>query len=372
MWRRSLILAVALVAAASGCATRPDASGTPPPPSGPIDLRVVGERAAHTATSLADGTVLVAGGCVVDGCGSATADTFVVAADGRTAARGPQMSGPRDGHTATLLGDGHVVLVGGFAGEGQGALGSVDLFDPKAHTIVAVAKLGIARGGHAAALAGDGRVVIAGGWIASHTYTSTTELFDPRTGALSDGPDLPWAADGLDAVTLADGRVLVTGGQVKPGIGTDSAAIFDPASNAWVETGRLITPRFKHASVLLEDGSVLVMGGTTDDSNILASTEIFDPRTGRFSPGPDLVEHRYKMQGGALVLDEHRVAVAGGGRTIEVLDLAAGQSQIIVSFAGRGSFTTLNRLGSGGLLVVGGYDDHIALRRDVRVIPAQA
>lgn len=372
MWVRLPILAAALIAATAACTSRPDVTATPraePSSSGiAADLAAVGARAAHTATTLADGTVLVAGGCVVDGCGSATADTFLVAADGGSAVRGPSMSSPRDSHTATLLADGRVLLVGGFAGEGQGSLDSIDLFDPESDTITNVAHLHVARGGHAAALAVDGRVVITGGWIAPHTYTPTTELFDPRTGSLSDGPDLPWAADALDAVTLVDGRVLVTGGQVEPGVGTDAFAIFDPAANAWAETGRLLTARFKHAGVLLEDGSVLVVGGTTDDEVILASTEIFDPATGRFSNGPGLVEPRYKLPGGLLVLDDHRVAVAGGGRTVEVLDLASGESQVIDSFTGRGSFTTLSRLGSGGLLVVGGYDDRIALRRDVRVI----
>ena len=72
--------------------------------------------------------------------------------------------------------------------------------------------LAIGRGGDATALLGDGRVLIAGGWLGSDTYTQTTELFDPTTGEFEPGPDLSVAADGLAATTLDDGSVLVVGG----------------------------------------------------------------------------------------------------------------------------------------------------------------
>lgn len=60
--------------------------------------------------------------------------------------------------------------------------------------------------------------------------------------------------------------------------------------------------------------------------------------------------------------------IAGGGRTAEVLDVTTGTSEVIATFDGRGSFATINRLASGALLVVGGYDDQIRLRQDTRVI----
>ena len=62
--------------------------------------------------------------------------------------------------------------------------------------------------------------------------------------------------------------------------------------------------------------------------------------------------------------------IAGGGRTVEVLDLEPGTSRVISTFAERGSFATLNLLGSGDLVVIGGYDDAINLRLDVRLLEA--
>jgi hypothetical protein len=72
-----------------------------------------------------------------------------------------------------------------------------------------------------------------------------------------------------------------------------------------------------------------VIGGTTDDVRLLASTEVFDPATGRFSPGPTMSEPRYKLTGGAATLSDGRVMVAGGGRTVEVLDVARRSSAVL-------------------------------------------
>lgn len=285
-----------------------------PEPS--IGMETVAGRAAHTASALRDGRVLIAGGCVTDGCSEATTETLFVASDGTGAARGPDLSSPRDSHTATVLTDERVLFVGGYAGEGEGVLASVEVFDPAADTVEEIGELSTPRGGHAAALLPDGRVLIVGGWIGPRTYTASAELVDPETetGTVSDAADLPFAADALDAISLADGRVLVTGGQVEPGIATSSAAIYNPVEDEWSTAESMRSPRLKHFSVLLEDGQVLVLGGTPDDQNLLATTELFDPDTGTFSPGPDMHEPRYKLTGGAVVADAERVVIAGGDK----------------------------------------------------------
>lgn len=113
---------------------------------------------------------------------------------------------------------------------------------------------------------------------------------------------------------------------------------------------------------------MLIIGGTPDDQNLLISTEIFDPATNQFSPGPDLIEPRYKMTGGAVALPGNRVLIAGGGRTIELVDVDAGTSTALVHFPERGSFTTVNLLGADDYIVLGGYDDRITLRRSYTVL----
>lgn len=335
-----------------------------------VSFDALSARAAHTATLLLSGDVLVAGGCIEDGCGVATAETFIVASDGGSVVRGPDLEGPRDGHTATALPDGSVVLIAGYSGEGQPPLASVEVFDAVSGTIQPFGDIHQGRGGHASALLPGDRVLVLGGWVARRTYTSTAEVVDISSGSIEEAAQLPIALHAMDAVTLADGSVLVTGGQVEGGGGTNRAWIYEGLSDSWSETGPMVERRFKHFSVLLPDGTVLVIGGTTDDEEILSTTEIYDPVSGSFSRGPELVEPRYKLPGGAVVMGDS-VFVGGGGRTIEVVDLASGSSTAVDDLGAQGSFATTTALGDGGVLVLGGYDVNIDLRRQARLIPGK-
>ncbi|GAA1801553.1 Kelch repeat-containing protein [Agromyces neolithicus] len=324
------------------------------------DAMRAGNRAAHTATSLADGRILVAGGCVVDGCGTASADAMIIGADGRTVVPVAPLSLPRTNHTANLVPDGRVVVVGGFLGEGEGVTGSIDVLDPVGAT-TAPAETVVPRGGHAAAVLPDGRVLVVGGDAEPGGFTASAEVFDPETGAVAAARPLPWAADALEATSLADGRVLVTGGRVDRGTGTDAAAVYEPDRDEWVAVGSLAVPRFKHFQVTLSDGRVLVGGGTADDRGLHASTEVFDPAAGGFSSGPDLTQPRYKLSGGALALADGRVVVGAGGDTVELIDVAAGTSRVVAELDTTASFATVSLLEDQSVLLLGGYDDRIAL-----------
>ena len=374
------LLIVGLLASCTGSrGTSVSSSGSTPPPDSSIGIATaetsvvsfvaLAERAAHTATTLSTGDVLVVGGCVTDGCSVATAETFIVSSDGTSAVRGPNLSGPRDGHTAHALANGNVVLIAGYAGEGRPPLASIEVFDAESGKIRSLDDLTVQRGGHASALLGGDRVLVVGGWIARRTFTSSAEIIDTSSGSVSEAAQLPVALHAMDAITLADGRVLVTGGQVDLETGTNRAWLYDSTSNVWLETGAMTDRRFKHFSVLLPDGRVLVIGGTPDDREILSTTEVYDPVSGSFKAGPDLLEPRYKLPGGAVAVAGGHVVVGGGGRTIEVLDVDDGISTLIEDLGTQGSFGTTTALGDGLILVLGGYDQRINLRRQVRIVP---
>lgn len=388
---RSVAAIVAGVALLAGCTTPSSETSTPasqsaatttpagstrraPAPDSSIAPRAavsfddLAGRAAHTATALLNGDVLVAGGCIVDGCSVATAETFIVASDCESVMRGPDLLGARDGHTANRLLDGSVALIAGYAGEGQAPLASVEIYAPAAGVVRSLDDLEQRRGGHAsAALSGD-RVVVLGGWVARRTFTASVEIIDVASGSVTPAAPLPVPIHAMDAVTLQDGRVLVTGGQIEAGEGTARAWTYDPESNAWSETGSMLNRRFKHFSVLLPDGRALVIGGTPDDEEILATTEIYDAKLGTFMAGPDLVEPRYKLPGGAVLVDQQRIFVGGGGRSIEIIDLDSGRSSVVEDLGSQGSFATTTALGDETVLILGGYDRRIDLRREVRVL----
>jgi hypothetical protein len=91
-------------------------------PTGPLKVA----RAAPSVTQLADGRVLVAGGQVLDGTSSKqpygkSIDSAEIydPATGSFELTGT-MAGPRDSHSATLLHDGRVLVVGGTVTGGRG------------------------------------------------------------------------------------------------------------------------------------------------------------------------------------------------------------------------------------------------------------
>ena len=70
------------------------------------------------------------------------------------------MSTPRINHTATLLPDGRVAIVGSALGGGNA---TVERYDPATGTFSAAGSISVGRYDHTASLLADGRILIAGG-----------------------------------------------------------------------------------------------------------------------------------------------------------------------------------------------------------------
>jgi hypothetical protein len=86
------------------------------------------------------------------------------------------MTTDREFHTATLLSDGRVLIVGG---KGYEASASAELYDPQAGTVTATGSPITARYSHTATLLSDGRVLIAGGSSYGGDLVASAELYQP-------------------------------------------------------------------------------------------------------------------------------------------------------------------------------------------------
>ena len=84
-------------------------------------------RSHHTATLLPDGKVLVIGGRI-ERYGPPTADALIYDPATGAWSEAPSLLRPRIGHTATLLRNGKVLLVGGS--DGGGMTKSVEFYEP--------------------------------------------------------------------------------------------------------------------------------------------------------------------------------------------------------------------------------------------------
>lgn len=311
-----------------------------------ISATMTSARAGHTATLLADGKVLVAGGCSVIPCSDLnTAELYDPSAQTFTALSA-QMTTGRFGATATLLPSGKVLIAGGAANAGNQANGggavfsTAELYDPVANTFTPTAAMTVARFGHTATLLPNGTVLIAGGFSDESSSNpaipvtwNTAEVYDPVADTFTAiTPTMTVGRATHAATLLPNGTVLITGGQCEaPNTGVASscdpalppfastyfntAEVYDPKANTFTSLGATMTSiRIAHTENLLANGQVLITGGSTGGvgSPALNTAELYNPSTGAFTAlTATMTTPRFDHAG--TVLPNGQVLLSGGG-----------------------------------------------------------
>jgi hypothetical protein len=283
-------------------------------------------RSLQTATLLPNGQVLVAGGVI------GVSDTGVASYTGAVELYNPatgqwtitgSMTTPRAAHAATLLTNGQVLVAGGFNASST-ALASAELYDPSSGAWQATGNMNDARANAQTTLLPQGQVLIAGGaglayganytaelysnghWtltsgmVFSHPGTTrsslltngdvlvfgghlssyVSEFFNPATGRWTSTHNIALNPPDGPLTMLLTGKVLLAAGQSS--YGTDSIArLYDSPSNSWLLTGNLNHARAGHTATRLMNGQVLVAGGELKNSNgtftNLSSAELYTP-----------------------------------------------------------------------------------------------
>lgn len=234
--------------------------------------KMVARRGDARATALANGDVLITGGDDHDAFDGHLASAEIFHAVTLTFSATGSMHHARIFHTATLLSDGRVLIVGG---KGGSLVAPAEIYDPKIGTFSLTGSVLTPRYKHTAGALPDGRVLIAGGsderdW---HGNMNSAEIYDPQTGkftatsSLNDGRfKLPDAA-----VQLQSGKLLVAGGSTR-------AEVFDPASGKFLAAaGEMSDARHFMTATQLRDGRVLLAGGYSNNPEATAQTWIYQP-----------------------------------------------------------------------------------------------
>ncbi|MDR3673286.1 MAG: kelch repeat-containing protein [Holophaga sp.] len=227
---------------------------------------MVSARAAHTATLLNNGLVLVTGGSDGSGHSFAGAELYDPAT-GTWSATGSLATG-RSSHTATLLNNGKVLVTGGDNNvidpmQFTSALASCELYDPDTGTWTTVNALKVEHMFHTATLLKNGQVLVVGG-LSNSDLTSDVELYNPATGTWSTTDSLALTRREHTATLLSTGMVLVAGGHKwngTPDQAIASVELYDPAAGTWSIPSGLLGSRCWHTATLLSDGRVVVVGG---------------------------------------------------------------------------------------------------------------
>lgn len=225
-------------------------------------------RSGATATLLQNGKVLIAGGTDNNATLLATAELYDPTTGTFTATLG-NMTSVRWAHAANLLANGKVLLTGGrvnFAPNTNSA--TAELFDPSTSTFMVTGSMVTGRDFHSATLLANGQVLVLGGTSpGNHFSVSSGELYDPTTASFTSAGSLSAQRDSHSATLLPSGKVLVAGGSwsffdddgLPEHIALWSAELFDPSTGSSTFTGSLETQRGLHTATLLMDGRVLVI-----------------------------------------------------------------------------------------------------------------
>lgn len=292
-------------------------------------------RYNFAAVVLQSGKVLVEGGLGSDSAILESAELYDPTS--RSWSSAGHMSYPRYGHTATLLQNGQVLVTGGcitfpscteFAGVSE-------LYDPATNVWTTTKSLNLARAFHTATLLRNGKVLVVGGCIKpkpiatncllSPSTTNSSEIYNPNPNPI----DVTWTNVAPTSVAryqhaaalLASGEVLVSGGYCGQHCAYSSAEIYhpdpsDPKFNTWTPTPKPMTlagGRFAHTATTLNNNTVLIAAGKTISylsASPTATTEIYDVVTGTFQASGLL--HQKRNNQTASRLKSGQAMVVGG------------------------------------------------------------
>jgi hypothetical protein len=307
-------------------------------------------RQGHTATLLGSGQVLVTGG--TDGTQAlSSAELYDPATGTWTPLR--SMNTPRVGHTATRLDGDRVLVVGGYSALTFESLTSAEIHDPLTDEWSFTASMDTPRHGHTATRLSWGGVLIAGGRNRVDQL-SNVEMYLPGSNTWLYQGDMKAIRHQHTTTLLPDDKVLIVGGQ---GTGAQTAELFDYRTGRFTIAGTLVRTRSRHTATLLPDGRVLITGGDADGAPT-ASTELCDPTTRTWAPAPSMSEPRAGHT--ATLLPNGKVLIVGGTSsggavaTAELYDPTTGLWGPARAMRSAKEGHTAILLGSGRVLVTGG------------------
>jgi N-acetylneuraminic acid mutarotase len=190
-------------------------------------------RAHHAAALLNDGRVLVVGGFDSDLRTLTSAEVYDPAT--QTWALVGHMSEARSVPTASVLHDGRVLVSGGsHTGAGSAAMrNTAEMYNPITNSWKSAGRFEVNRAGHSATVLRDGRVLVVGGAGPASTVAKA-EMYDPDENAWYQAGSLALSRTGHSAAMMSDGRIIVAGGWSNDGSAGHLVELFDPRVGTWL------------------------------------------------------------------------------------------------------------------------------------------
>jgi hypothetical protein len=214
----------------------------------------------------------------------------------------------RVAHQATVLQNGKVLITGGelransdkelrqmWKDKVEFTYASTELFDPQTETFTPAANMNDRRDGHQATLLQDGNVLVTGGegspkaiggGTKVQNILDSAELYLAKENRFVQLPKMIYPRSDHHALLLSNGNVVLIGGQTtgqradkKYGDNVIRQVEQYSFKKKWFDTaGFLVIPKTPFRTILLTNGKVLILSGREE-------TEIYDPKTQTSVPG---------------------------------------------------------------------------------------
>ncbi len=317
-------------------------------------------RWSHTATLLSNGSVLIVGGESEFRTSVNAATLF--GTDEQWSSAGDTLETRGEGHTATLLDNGNVLVVGGSE--------NAEIYNTDDNKWTTAGSMEKGRVWQTAVKLKDGKILVAGGQNpSSRKAYKTAEIYDPSKNEWSRTEDMEDSHTRDKMTLLDDGRVLIVGKML--------SEIYDPETGIWTSAGPLMKQRDgSYAITKLPDGRILVTGGETvrgrssevdpkispggvmasHDMSLVATAraDIYDPSTGNWSAAEPMSQAR-KIHP-AILLPEGKVLVLGNQSVEEYDPLQDKWILKVQMLIARNYGHTATMLEDGSILIVGGNE----------------
>lgn len=232
---------------------------------------------------------------------------------------GPSMNYERTDATASLLRNGKVIVIGGdiFYYLDKRSVFS-EIYNVKTNTFEFAAKMHIPRYKHSAILLKDGKVLVVGG-VNKSGMLSDAEIYNPETNlfTLTGKINIPRKTPKL--YMLKNGNVLIIGGfrdrdakNKLDSICVRDIEIYNPKTNEFKIVNKRQSEPWDPSTVQLRDDKILFTGGCKGIGLSLIcykSSEIYDPYTNTFTKGKDM---NYKREDHIMtLLKDDNVLITG-------------------------------------------------------------
>lgn len=288
---------------------------------------IIGEMLSQTGhknlTKLNNGKILITGG----DRGYSQKATQIYNPETKEFESGPDMNYARAENTATLLKNGRVLIVGGDD------VYNIDkrnipneIYNPKTNKFELTSKLKISRFAHSAILLKDGNVLIVGGTNKGN-FLSQVEIYDVNKNIFKLAGNLKTARVKSNLYLLNNGNVLITGGIKNKNrwissIFERNIEIYNPITQMSKIVAKRDSLAYTPTEVRLKNGNILLTGSCSGVGLSLIcyrTSEIYNPKTNKFTKGKDMNYPRSDHK--ATLLKNGDVLITGSegsGRTAEL------------------------------------------------------